>query len=165
MFRKVELPSTVSGNIYLHSMPGRKEPLADTFRTIHKYGISKIVSLTSLDEINNKSPELAVAIETDELIVERISFPIDDYGIPTDRNAFLELSNEIAVYLKDGESILIHCGAGRGRTGTLAVSILMSLGIKLNQATQIVAKAKSYPETHEQVKLLEWIGSNLSLFE
>ena len=145
----------------MHSMPGRYEPLDSAVQAIKDAGISTVVSLASDQEIEAKSPEFAKAIDSETFRPNRISFPIEDYSVPADRSAFLNLSNELALSLESGQKVLVHCGAGIGRTGTLAVSVLMSLGIDPNVAEKLVREAGSGPETSDQEDLLEWVSTNL----
>jgi protein-tyrosine phosphatase len=142
-------------------MPGRNESIQDSIEEINEKGISTVVSLTSNQEIKEKSPDFSRAINSNAFKTRRISFPIQDFGIPSDRNSFLELSTDLAKSLSNGENILIHCGAGIGRTGTLAISVLMSIGIDPNKASQLVGSAGSGPETSDQEDLLNWIKTEL----
>lgn len=161
MFRKVKLPAHVAGQLFLHSMPGRHESLDDSIKEIDEKGISKVVSLTSLQEIEEISPEFAEAIHSHTFQINRISFPIEDYSIPSEPYAFIDLANDLATALKNGERILIHCAGGIGRTGTLAVSVLLSLGIEQSKARQLVKIAGSGPVTPEQKTFLNWVKSEL----
>ena len=62
--------------------------------------------------------------------------------------------------LESGENLLIHCGAGIGRTGTLAASVLISLGKNLNESLDAVRSAGSNPETEEQMDLVKWVADD-----
>ena len=160
LFRTVVLPRDVGGSLYLHSMPGRYDPLSTTVSEIEEKEIDIVVSLTSLEEIRNKSPEYANAIDDNSLGFERMEFPIIDFGIPQDSITFLKLAKNLAGRLKSGENLLIHCGAGIGRTGTLAASVLISLGKNLNESLKAVGNAGSNPETDEQMDLVKWISNH-----
>ena len=93
--------------------------------------------------------------------VERLSFPIGDYGTPSDQDAYLKLVRDIVRRLSQGQKILIHCGAGIGRTGTLAIAVLMALGTAYEQAAQRVLEAGSKPETDQQQDFLRRVEAQL----
>jgi protein-tyrosine phosphatase len=152
--RHVTLPDTLPGHLYLHSMPGRHERWDDIRAEIVQKRIDCVVCLTPKDEIRSKSPDYATAIERG-LPWEHVAHPIADYGEPGDPDAFRMLARDIARRLQDGESVLIHCGAGIGRTGTMAVAVLVSLGQPLAHAQRNVAVAGSSPETPGQRDLLK----------
>jgi protein-tyrosine phosphatase len=161
MFRSVIFSGKIKGSLYFHSMPGRYEPLNASISEIKNKKINIVVSLTSLDEIREKAPEFANAIEKDSLQFERIEFPIIDFGVPKNTEAFLKLAKYLAEQLESGKKILIHCGAGIGRTGILAASILINMDINLQKTLEMIEKAGSKPETKEQLKLVERIAEQL----
>jgi len=136
-------------------MPGREESLDDTIEEIQQLGISRIVSLADLTEIRVKSEEYARAIEVEELPAILASCPIPDRGVPQDPEVFIESARDTASALKSGESVLVHCGAGIGRTGTYAAAVLLCFGLSKEQALTKVKDAGSFPETTQQLDLLD----------
>jgi len=158
MFRPVILSDLVDGKLYLHSMPGRHEDFEKAKDDIRKYKISKVVCLTPLEEIRSKSPEYYKAIKEDDIMFELLMFPISDYGIPDNPNRFLQIAKDIGKNLQAGENILIHCGAGIGRTGTLAVMTLIGIGLTDEEAQMRVAVAGSFPETNIQKNFIKWVA-------
>ncbi|HID10788.1 MAG TPA: phosphatase [Candidatus Latescibacteria bacterium] len=150
MFRQVSLPCEVLGRLFLHSMPGRNEPFEDAQEEIERQGITRVVCLTPREEIRSKSPSYYSALESDSLPWTHTEFPIPNYGVPQDEEAFLNLIRSIAHHLRKGERVLIHCGAGYGRTGMVAICVLMALGLGKDEAEERVKSANSSPETQEQ---------------
>ena len=159
MLRKVLLPTAVPGNLFLHSMPGRREPLAAVWRATKAVAIDTIVCLAPPSEMRAKSPEYADALNGGSVPGRVRTFEIPDFGVPVDRNAFVSFAAEIAGQLQSGDSVLVHCGAGIGRTGTFAACVLMALGMNPEAARDAVETAGSAPETSEQQELVTWCAS------
>src|SRR5262245_20672015 len=157
MFRAVELPAAIVGQLFLHSMPGRYEPYVRAEAEILGKGINRVACLAPIEEIRHKSAEYARAIEEGALSYAHERFAIPDYQAPADPEAFLELTRSVATHLRAGEHILIHCGAGIGRTGTLAVCVLIALGIGEPEARNTVTAAGSQPERPAQLALIGWV--------
>jgi protein-tyrosine phosphatase len=159
MFRMVELPEGLAGCLFLHSMPGRCEAYEDARQEIARCHISRVVCLAPLAEVQTKSPRYAQAIESDCLPWIREMRPAADYGIPNDCDAFWRLAQRLAAGLQRGERMLIHCGAGIGRTGTLAICVLWALGMTTDQARATVRAAGSSPETVAQQEVIAWAAT------
>jgi protein-tyrosine phosphatase len=160
MFRAVNLPAGIAGQLFLHSMPGRYEPYARTEAEILGKGINRVVCLAPIDEIRHKSAEYARAIEEGVLSYAHEHFAIPDYQAPDDPEAFLELARSVATHLRADEHILIHCGAGIGRTGMLAVCVLIVLGAREPEAHRTIAAAGSQPERPAQHVLIRWVAEH-----
>lgn len=160
MFRAVTLPDHISGEIFLHNMPGRfGQSLDDALQEISQSNIKQIISLTPIEEIERNSPDYFRALTIGTLPCRYECFPVTDFGVPKDWESFEVFVREIARQVLAGESILIHCGAGIGRTGTFACCLLIALGIPPEQVSRIVSEAGSGCETAEQKKLVSWFAS------
>ncbi|MDR5710413.1 MAG: tyrosine-protein phosphatase [Armatimonadota bacterium] len=70
-------------------------------------------------------------------------------------------AKDVAALLREGERVVVHCGAGIGRTGMVATAVLMALGLSLDDAEARIKEAGSEAETDEQKKLLRDISSAL----
>ncbi len=159
MGRSVQLPTGVPAKLILHSMPGRYETLEETWRQIATDGVQLVVSLAPADEIHRKSPAYGAALESKTVPCPVEPFPIADRGVPADRPGFWSLASRVAQQLKAGRCVLIHCGAGIGRTGTLAICVLLALGGSQASATRAVSAAGSHPETDGQRDLVAWCAA------
>ncbi|MGD9480185.1 protein-tyrosine phosphatase family protein [Shinella sp. G-2] len=151
--RPLRLPSGIAGTLWLGPMPGRLRPFDEDMEALRSQQIMRIVSLTSLAEIEGKSPLYAAALADGiEIAVSR--FPIMDFGVPEDEAGLFALAGETAQALSAGDRVFVHCAAGIGRTGTFAICILRALGLDAAEATARVADAGSGPETEAQKALV-----------
>ena len=153
--REVALHQSAVGRLFLHSMPGRNEPLAEVWQQVQAQGITAIVNLAPAEEVQKKSPEYAKAIATETIPCEVWPLPVPDFAAPTDDASFSQLAHRVAAALRAGQAILIHCGAGIGRTGTVAVAALLALGSPIGEARRLVRAAGSGPEVPGQEAALE----------
>src|SRR5262249_53092306 len=130
------------------------EPLADAWAEAARLGVRNIVSLAPQEEIMEKSPDYASAIDSGQVPCAIRWLPIRDYHAPDDENAFRALVFEVANSLRQGQIFLVHCGAGIGRTGMFAVGVLMALGFSSKEARNTVGAAGSAPERMSQEEAL-----------
>jgi protein-tyrosine phosphatase len=135
-------------------MPGRDEPLDRTWEDLRREEVQVVVCLAEPEEIRGKSAAYAGALEAQAVPCPVESFPVADFGVPGDREAFWALACRVGRRLTGGERVVIHCGAGIGRTGTLAACVLLALGEPQAQAEEAVSAAGSHPETIAQRALV-----------
>ena len=159
MFRRVDLPARVPGRLLLHSMPGRFEAIERVWHQVRNEAVGAIVCLTEIYEIRLKSSKYAEALEAGTVPCSVLPFEIREGGAPEDRDAFWALANDVANRLQSGESVLIHCAGGVGRTAMLAISVLLALGEPINEAEIVVSLAGSTVETMPQIEILSWCAS------
>ena len=106
--------------------------------------------------------DLARLIDDEDLPWEMWALPIADGGVPEDEEEFIDLARDIADELRGGVNVLIHCYAGIGRTGTLAIATLMALGVPPDKARRVVEDAGAGPESYAQERLIERLGRVLA---
>lgn len=163
---EVKLPDGVQGRLFIYKMPGHVgygQTFEEDSEMIGREHMDGVVCLAPFDEIKRKSPEYAQAIAADALSWQRREYPIDDFTAPEgkERHAFLAFVQEIATSLRDGQRVLIHCAAGKGRSGMVATAILVALGLDADEALRRVREAGGRPETEAQLGLINWVAASV----
>ncbi len=161
MFRRVLLPDPIPGRLYLTAMPGRYETISEFESRISRLSISHVVCLTPLEEVRARSPDYYAIITTGVHQWQFDHLPIPDFGVPEDPASFLDLTREMARDISSGEAILVHCGAGIGRTGTFAMVVTMALGMNRLEGAAAVRMADAEPEGMLQQALIDWCEGEL----
>jgi protein-tyrosine phosphatase len=144
------------GRLAIMARPRAGEWLHDEIDGWRKVGVDSVVSLLEASEVC----ELELGEEAsccEALGVEFISFPIRDRGVPTSRPITIDLIDGLVSKLRTGSSIAIHCRAGIGRSSLIAACVLGKLGVKPDEAFEIIGRARGVvvPDTPEQ---REWLA-------
>lgn len=156
MLRSVSLPPSISlGRLYLSAMPGRYQPLAEFFDEIRSARVNHIVCLVSDAEIEKKSPSYLAAIRNGSIPALLKRLPISDYGIPDQVDEITSELDRLHCLIGSGESVVIHCAGGHGRTGMIATMLLLRVGLPLGEAAAIIHQAGAAPDTPAQQEFLE----------
>ena len=89
-------------------------------------------------------------------------FPIPDLSYPSFDDA-LEFVEHVTALVRDKGSMVIHCAAGIGRTGTTAAAILMMLGMPMYEALSHVRahRPMAGPETGRQEEFIRQLDEYL----
>jgi protein-tyrosine phosphatase len=87
--------------------------------------------------------------------------PVPDFHVPAIDDA-RALVAEVRARLTAGEGVLLHCGAGIGRSGTVAAAVLIDLGVPLDDALATVRAARPMagPEVGPQHDLLATLANS-----
>ncbi|MSQ43979.1 MAG: tyrosine protein phosphatase [Chloroflexi bacterium] len=87
-------------------------------------------------------------------------FPIADMHPPheRDRNAFIHLVKGIVSAAGAGQSVVIHCRAGFGRSGLVAASVLVARGLSAAGAIDLFRAVRS-PLAVETAERRAWVRS------
>ena len=154
--RSLALPPQVPGKLWLGSMPGRFEPWSTFQAQALRSGLERVVCLTPRAEVAELSPAYHAALAQGKLPFRWTCLPMRNFGLPEDPAAFRREVASIAHALLEGESVLLHCAAGLGRTGSTAACVLKALGLSTEEALQRVLDAGSNPQNAEQSGLVDW---------
>lgn len=155
LLRGVPLPHGVPGRLWLSAMPGRFEPLRRFLAESQQREVGLVVCLTPMDELAALSPAYHRAVAQGELPFRWMDLPMRNFGLPPELPAFQDGLGQVADALRGGESVLLHCAAGLGRTGSAAACVLKALGLPAAEALERVHEAGSNPQNAQQSGLVE----------
>jgi protein-tyrosine phosphatase len=149
------IPGPWRGKLAVASRPRGGDWLEDEIKGWRKAGLDVVVSLLEEDE----AAQFELGHEGDVAEskgVRFISFPIPDRGVPASTRKALSLLSDIAAALEAGKSVAVHCRQGIGRSGLIAVGALLTSGMGVDRALEVVgaARGETIPETPAQ---LQWI--------
>ena len=154
--RRVRLPPEVPGQLWLGSMPGRFEAWSAFEAQAERSGLRLVVCLTPRAELAELSPEYHAAVVAGRVPFRWQQVAMRNFGLPQEPAAFRRDIDAIADALRAGDSVLLHCAAGLGRTGTAASCVLKAMGLPASEALQRVRDAGSNPQNAEQSGLVDW---------
>ena len=144
-----------NGRLGVSRLPGCYGNLAGDVRAIRDWGAAIVVSMTTERELAD-----ANAGHLGQLLsVEGIQWhhlPIRDFGGPKGDSADIwsDISQKLHACLEAGGAILVHCRGGQGRSGMIALRLMVESGEDPDAAlTRLRAVRPGAVETSEQ---LEW---------
>lgn len=155
-FKIYHIPTRQEGQIYAFAAPLNNRVKDFAVKHLNTLGVKIVVNLLSESEKevhalqNQRKTYGAFNIQLEE-------FPIQDFNTPVSSDNFKKLIQFLSDEVIAGKSIGIHCMAGVGRTGILAVSLLCALGVGIQAAMQHVSQHRecNIPDTEEQMQWLQ----------
>ena len=149
------IPGPWPGKLAIVARPRGEDWLADEAAALRRAGIDMVVSLLEPDE----AARLGLGGEGRELAHSGVRFqslPIPDRGVPASQSVTTELLQQILAELRSGHAVAVHCRQGIGRSGLIAIGVLLAAGTELNRAIEITSAARglTVPETQVQ---LQWL--------
>lgn len=149
---RIPLPAGVPGSLWLcgkHAIA--PHPPAES-------GWSMVVCLTERHELADRYPDYVNWL--DRAGDRAIWWPIPDMHAPPPER-MLPFVDDLADRLRNGGSMLVHCGAGIGRAGTTAVCVLIRLGLEPGAAERTVAESRPMagPEVGAQRDLVDAVAA------
>jgi protein-tyrosine phosphatase len=153
---RVPLPDGVRGQLWLC---GKHAIAPDPEVAIAEVGGSAtVVCLVERHELADRYPDYVAWLDAAGPVTA-IWSPIHDLHAPTHQQA-AALIDELTARLRSGATLIVHCGAGIGRTGTIAIGVQLRLGLDRATAEQVVAEARpgAGPEVGAQRRLVAWFA-------
>jgi len=140
-----------SGRLGIMPRPRGGDWLEDEIRSLMHSGVDVVISLLEREEVL----ELDLLEEQTLCLANGISFlsfPIPDRNVPSSKREASDFAQSILKLLGSGQSVVIHCRAGIGRSALIAACALTFDGIPANEAFERIERARgcSVPDTQEQ---------------
>ena len=117
------------GEIALSRMPGSVTSINDDIAEIIALDCACVLTLTPDQELSQHGAE-QLPMMLKRLGLPWHHFPIEDYGIPASPQTerWSDLSLRLHQFLDDDRKVLIHCYAGIGRSGMIALRLMVERG-------------------------------------
>jgi protein-tyrosine phosphatase len=143
------------GKLALAARPRGGDWLADEIGAWQKDGIATIVSLLERQE----ELDLDLTAERDQVEkhgMKFLSFAIPDRDVPASQAGLGKTLDIMHRELIAGNSVVLHCRQGVGRTGLVAACLLISDGLGPQEAIERLTSARGV-EVPETAKQRRWI--------
>ena len=114
-------------------LAGSEGPDLEGLRFFRGQGIKHVVRLAE-----RKKAHVA-AKDVNSLGMSDFHEPIVDFGSPS-QNQINNIVSAVKPWVQAGEPVVVSCGFGQGRTGTVLVCLLLSLGHDFEESIEIVKK-------------------------
>jgi len=155
----------LSGQLGLTSAPGcvrpGRDPSSDRLlaedleRLRDHYRARALVTLLEDAEMRRLCiPRLREVAE--RIGLKSLWLPIPDGWVPAEVGPVSELADRVLAHMASGETVVVHCRAGLGRTGMVAACCLVARGRTASEAVRIVRRTR--PGTVEFKAQSEFVG-------
>jgi len=151
---EIPLPAAV-GRLWL---AGKHFVGPDPEGALQRTGADTLVCLNERHELADRYPDYIAWLRHHH--DRAVWHPIPDLHAPSLADARALLA-DLRGRVLTGHTLLVHCGAGIGRAGTIAAGLLITMGQHLDDALRIVAQHRPMagPEAGPQRQLLEALAS------
>lgn len=150
---RIDLVTAGAGRVGLTFCPGKKQDVAlagpwdrdlgldlDRIEEIGARAVVSVIEQHELDELG--VPALGQAIENRGMQWHHISVVDDDVPDATAEARWCYTSARLRTLCAAGETVVIHCKGGLGRTGSLAAQLLIDFGADPEDAIAAVREAR-----------------------
>lgn len=144
-----------AGRLAIVARPRGNDWLIDEVQGWRQAGLDVVVSLLT----DSENVELGL---TEESFISKdqgldfVSFPIEDYCVPTSEEPVLKLAGKLDQLLSDGKHVGIHCRQSIGRSGLIAACLLVAAGETPSAAFECIKTGRRAP-VPDTAAQREWV--------
>ena len=156
---EIPLPAAVAGRLWLC---GKHAVGPDPEAALARVGADTIVCLNEAGELEDRYPAYVAWLRA-QPASRAVWFPVPDLHAP-ELAAVVPMLDDLHRRLGDGDALLVHCGAGIGRAGTVATALLIGLGLGEADALRHVAahRPMAGPEAGSQREFVTALAAHRS---
>ncbi|MBS1833229.1 MAG: dual specificity protein phosphatase family protein [Acidobacteria bacterium] len=156
------VPGPWPGRLFLSARPRGGDWLEDEFRDLSASGVHTVACLLTAEEMHDLDLETEPAVARQQGMTF-LQCPIPDREPPTRDLPFTELVEDLDRRLAAGESVVIHCRQGIGRTGLAAAALLIAHGFDADRATAFISQVRGIPVPETEVQR-QWLHRYAAAF-
>jgi protein-tyrosine phosphatase len=131
---------------------GKHAVAPDPEALLERLGATTVVALNEIHELDDRYPDYVGWLRSSG---KAVWHPVPDLHAPT-LSETLTLVDDLLRLIRNGDHVVLHCGAGIGRAGTIAAALLIRAGLSHDDALARVASSRPMagPEAGAQRDLL-----------
>ncbi|MCC5972202.1 MAG: dual specificity protein phosphatase family protein [Pararhodobacter sp.] len=118
-----------TGILGIGPLPGRAGDLPGDLARIKDFAPALVISMTGTDEMAaHGAADLPQALQ--HAGIDWAHFPVTDFGLPDPETAqgWQAVADKALAVCAAGGRVFVHCKAGRGRSGMVAMRLMVQLG-------------------------------------
>ena len=155
-YNLTEIPLGLPGAVYRAPLPfGAFDLQLATLTELQQAQVAVVYSLVEPPEWTLKAIRDARGLLA-ERGIQRVDFPIQDFHVPQEAEAFQAVVGQALQHAQRGSNIAVHCNAGMGRTGLfLAEMAIQHFGWGVSEAVDWLRQYIPYAvENEDQYQFL-----------
>jgi len=140
------------GRIGVCPLPGGDGDLSGDMETVCAWNPAIVLSMTEQKEMDACGSG-KLGEELNRFEIDWVHFPVPDFGGPAEKESCFwpELAQRLHRILDRGDAVLLHCRGGRGRSGMIALRLMIERGEDPDKAlSRLREKRPGAVETDEQ---------------
>jgi len=117
------------GHVALSPIPGRSGSYENDLSMVLTWGADLVLTMTTQAELDRmNATDLGADLRSTGVIWHHL--PVEDFGAPdaSVRARWPQVANEAAGVLAKGGRVLVHCFGGCGRSGMIALRLMVEAG-------------------------------------